>query len=152
MNNHYINKAIDLVEAAKSELVRRNVTGDADVVALIAQIQWAVEELKPTADQVWADISTAPRNQRILVYCPSDEPDRRTVFEAWWRTPYEGAPPEQCWWCYDGDKTMLSADVHKSPKGEPLGATMWTSLPAPPVVRARARGAEEEPEDRGSTT
>ena len=101
----------------------------------------------------WQPIETAPRNSsRILIYCPSDFPDAhaaRTVFEAWWRLPYEGAPPDQCWWCYDGNSTMLSADVHRTLKGAPIGATHWMPLPDPPTaspVRAIApRGPQETP-------
>jgi len=79
----------------------------------------------------WQPIATAPRNTRILIYCPSEFPDARTVFEAWWRMPYESAPADDCWWCYDGDKMMLSADVHKTPSGKPLGATLWMPMPSP---------------------
>jgi len=88
------------------------------------------------APSMWQPIETAPRDsRRLLVYYPSEFPDARTVFEAWWRMPYEGAPPEQCWWCYDGNKTMLSVDVHRTLDGKPIGATLWMPLPAPPSER-----------------
>jgi len=84
--------------------------------------------------QTWQPIETAPRDAtRILIYCPAASPPAREVFEAWWRSPWDGAPLKQCWWCYDGNKTMLSADVHG------VGATHWMPLPDPPS------GAAPEP-------
>jgi hypothetical protein len=76
----------------------------------------------------WLPIATAPRDStRVLVFCPTDDPPRRVIFEAWWAIPYEAAPLERGWWCYDGNKTMLSADVHRR------GATYWMPLPDPPL-------------------
>ena len=64
----------------------------------------------------------------MLVYCEGalGPGQAREVFEAWWRIPYEAAPDEQGWWCYDKDSVMLSADVHG------MGATHWMPLPPSP--------------------
>ena len=104
-------------------------------VGFMAGARWAATRPDPHG---WQPIETAPRDRRVLIYCPSiyGAGQAREVFEAWWRSPYEGAPLAECWWCYDGDKTMLSADVHRSTKdGAPLGATRWMPLPSPSVSR-----------------
>lgn len=82
---------------------------------------------EPERGKTWQPIATAPRDAtRVLVFCPSRHPPTREVFEAWWAIPYESAPLERGWWAYDGDKTMLSHDVHG------IGATHWRPLPDPP--------------------
>lgn len=88
----------------------------------------------------WQPIETAPRDSsRILVGYFNWE-GRWVVHEAWWRMPYESAPAKSCWWCHDGDSTLLSADVHSAPDGKKLGATHWMPLPSPP--------SEDKREDR----
>jgi hypothetical protein len=45
----------------------------------------------------WQPIATAPRDgSRVLIYTP--EAERQKVQEAYWATPWEGAPDHQCWW------------------------------------------------------
>lgn len=80
----------------------------------------------------WQPIETAPRDAtRVLVFCPTNDPPAREVFEAWWAIPYESAPLDRGWWCYDGNKVMCSADVHS------VGATHWMPLPDPPAESPR---------------
>ena len=75
----------------------------------------------------WQPIETAPRNSsRVLVAYKSEIRGWRVV-EAWWRMPYEAAPLDRCWWCHDGNSTLLDKSVHG------LGATHWMPLPAPPL-------------------
>jgi len=79
----------------------------------------------------WQPIETAPRNsRRVLVAVPErpDDPDRRRVYEAWWRIPFEGAPKKRGWWCYDGKCTLLDSSVHG------IGATQWIEVPTPPGI------------------
>lgn len=74
----------------------------------------------------WQPIETAPRDSRkILVGGLNVHGEWRTHL-AWWRLPYEGAPDEQCSWCYDKDLTLLDASIHS------CGATHWMPLPPPP--------------------
>lgn len=82
----------------------------------------------------WQPIDTLkpedrPRQGRVLIYCADSS---RPVKEAWWSMPYENAPPEQCCW-QTMDGAVLSADIHKSPQGRPLGATDWMPMPAGPL-------------------
>jgi len=74
---------------------------------------------------VWLPIATAPRDgTRVLIYTP--KASRQTVQEAYWATPWEAAPDDQCWWSTPHGPagrgyTILQAAV-----------TYWMPLPAPP--------------------
>ena len=75
----------------------------------------------------WQPIETAPRDSsRILVAYKNAYGEWR-IHEAWWKLPYELAPDIQCWWCFDGDVTLLDSSIHDG-----LGATHWMPLPEPP--------------------
>lgn len=75
----------------------------------------------------WKTIDSAPRDSsRVIVAAKSKHTGEWHVCEAWWRMPWESAPDEQCWWCYDGNGTMLDASVHG------IGASHWQPKPAPP--------------------
>lgn len=80
----------------------------------------------------WQPIETAPRDRNILIYTPPIWPGQTGVKEAWWKSPYEGAPMSQCSW-ETMTGTNLSADVHEALDGTPLGATHWMPLPPPPA-------------------
>jgi hypothetical protein len=86
---------------------------------------------KPKAE-AWQPIESAPRDGSSVLVGYYDWEGVWRTHEAWWRMPYESAPAKQCWWCYGGDTTLLSADVHSSPTGKKLGATHWQPMPAPP--------------------
>lgn len=80
----------------------------------------------------WKPIATAPRDRNILICVPGyDDYDQR-VREAWWKSPWDGAPMKQCAW-ETMKGTVLSSDVHATSDGKPLGATHWQPLPEPPT-------------------
>jgi hypothetical protein len=103
------------------------------IVAALNRPASAVAEA--AGEKGWQPIETAPRLDRILVGYLNYE-GRWITHEAWWRMPYESARKKDCWWCYDGDKTLLSSDVHTGPGGKKLGATHWQPLPGAPVAPA----------------
>ena len=75
----------------------------------------------------WLSIETAPRDSsRVLVASFSESRGWR-VREAWWATPWDGCPAEQCYWCYDGKAALLDKSVHG------IGASHWMPLPPPPA-------------------
>ncbi len=85
----------------------------------------------------WQPIETAPRDgTRIIVFYGS-EMHAMLVREAWWKTPYEGAPLERGSWCYhwagNSDGCLLDKSVHG------IGATHWMPLPAPPTSATPSR-------------
>jgi len=95
-------------------------------------VDWALQSRSPALDAEvqaeWQPISTAPRDStRVLIYFPPPS-ERRRVREAWWRMPYEDAPADQCYWCYDDNGCGLDASIHK------IGATHWRPLPPPPAL------------------
>jgi len=73
----------------------------------------------------WQPIETAPRDgTSVLIYMP--EASRKKVMEAYWATPWEGAPEDQCWW-----------STPHGPAGRgytilPKAVTHWMRLPAAP--------------------
>jgi len=72
----------------------------------------------------WRDIATAPRDgTRVLV---ASGP---RVREAWWRTPWNGAPMSSCYWSHGDDLVLLDDSVHRR------GATHWMPLPAQPTTQ-----------------
>lgn len=101
-----------------------------------SDIRALCERLIELEDAGWQDISTAPRDRNILVYF-RDGWGQDRVQEAWWKSPYEGAPLERCSW-ETMKGTLLSADVHRTMDAEkrPLGATHWRPLPKPPTPPA----------------
>lgn len=74
----------------------------------------------------WQPIETAPRDATSILVAYKCEIRGWRVKEAWWTTPWEGAPQEQCSWRYDGNKVLLDKSVHG------LGTTHWMPLPQPP--------------------
>jgi hypothetical protein len=76
----------------------------------------------------WQPIKTAPRDCSTVLVAYESELRGWTVKEAWWGYAYEGAPPEQCSWRYDGNKVLLDKSIHG------LGAAYWMPLPKPPTA------------------
>ena len=74
----------------------------------------------------WQPIETAPRDSRSVLVAYNNLFKEWKIYKAWWRLPYESAPDKECYWCYDGNMTLLDASVHR------LGATHWMPLPEPP--------------------
>lgn len=71
----------------------------------------------------WQPIETAPRDgTSILLYLPNN--DRRTVREAWWSIPYEGAPTGY-WTTPHGPTGRGYIILQDAP-------SHWMPLPAPP--------------------
>lgn len=87
-------------------------------------IDWACEQIERMQCR---PIETAPRDSRRVLVASNHGSAGWIVREAWWRLPYDGAPDNRCWWCYDGDRTLLDSSVHNG-----LGATHWMPLPPPP--------------------
>lgn len=74
----------------------------------------------------WQPIETAPRDSRKVLVGSFNVYGEWRTYMAWWRLPYEGAPDNQCSWCYDKDGTLLDASIHS------CGATHWQPLHASP--------------------
>lgn len=74
----------------------------------------------------WQPIETAPRNgTSVLIYMP--EAYRKKVQEAFWATPWDGAPDDQCYWM---------TPIGPAGRGYtilPVAVTHWMPLPAPPL-------------------
>ncbi len=82
---------------------------------------------KVEPQEAWRPIETAPRDSSRVLVAGKNSMGEWRVCEAWWRLPYENAPADQCWWCYDKDGTLLDASIY-----EGKGATHWMPLPEPP--------------------
>jgi hypothetical protein len=108
------------------------------------------------AGEGWQPIETAPRDSRRIIVGYYNYEGVWRAHEAWWRMPYESAPRKDCWWCHDGNSTLLSADVHTSPEGKKLGATHWQPLPAPPshdcAPSPEQQGAEQRDDKANNQT
>lgn len=86
--------------------------------------------LREEADsQGWQPIDTAPRDSGRLLVAYKNLCGEWRVHEAWWCTPWEGAPDKNCYWRHDGDVCMLDASIHG------VGASHWRPLPPPPQGR-----------------
>ena len=73
----------------------------------------------------WQPIATAPRDGTpVLIYMP--EASRKRVMEAYWATPWEGAPEEQCWWSTPHGPAGRGYTILQK------AVTHWMPLPAPP--------------------
>lgn len=90
-------------------------------------LRWQSEKAMSEAPEGWRPIETAPRDcTRVLVALTTSE--RRIVREARWMSPWDGAPPNACYWGYDGNHTLLDKSVHG------IGADFWMPVPEPPVA------------------
>lgn len=76
--------------------------------------------------QGWRPIETAPRESGPVLVAYKNLCGEWRIHEAWWCTPWEGAPDKHCYWRHDGNSCMLDASVHGH------GATHWQPLPPPP--------------------
>ena len=92
-----------------------------------AMLNAAPQPAAPTQveTQGWQPIETAPKDgTRILIYTP--KATRQKVQEAYWVTPWEDAPEDECWWgTPHGPAGRGYTILTKS-------ATHWMPLPAAP--------------------
>lgn len=75
----------------------------------------------------WLDISTAPKNEYVLVFCPDAEESSRMICGL---LVFEGDPEPPDWYELNGSKPL---DVEPS---------HWKPLPTSPIRSARNGGAE----------
>lgn len=73
----------------------------------------------------WQPIETAPKDgSRVLIYMP--EASMLKVREAFWATPWDGAPEDQCYWITPFGPAGRGYTIL------PVAVTHWMPLPAPP--------------------
>lgn len=73
----------------------------------------------------WQPIATAPRDGSRVLICTPDS-DRQKVLEAYWATPWEGAPNHQCWWSTPHGPAGRGYTILQQ------AVTHWMPLPAGP--------------------
>jgi len=73
----------------------------------------------------WQPIETAPKDATsVLIYLPKG---RRPVCEAFWATPWEDAPEDQCFWMTPMGLAGRGYTIL------PKAVTHWMPLPPPPT-------------------
>jgi hypothetical protein len=112
-------------DATANAVMSGMVQGVAAVATRLRELD-AASLAAPPAQGEWQPIETAPRDSSAVLVAFRNAFGEWRVREVWWSMPFEGAPVERCWWCYDKTGTLLDASVHG------VGASHWMPLPLPP--------------------